>query len=171
MLKQESVWEFVANFFQFRRKNIFLLPLQVPLMLQRSFLAWKKGRTGLRAASPLGVEAPSGLPETVNSVSFPPFLGSRGRLRAVVEDGGKVQVQSHSNVRLSQLHSLSQILSRSSGSVKSKRSLTEARRMSNGWLHKAPVRDFDSILSLHTPEHYLEPYRKTICGEPMSLSL
>ncbi|KAG6692220.1 hypothetical protein I3842_10G103700 [Carya illinoinensis] len=143
----------------------------VPLMLQRSFLAWKKGRTGLRAASPLGVEAPSGLPETVNSVSFPPFLGSRGRLRAVVEDGGKVQVQSHSNVRLSQLHSLSQILSRSSGSVKSKRSLTEARRMSNGWLHKAPVRDFDSILSLHTPEHYLEPYRKTICGEPMSLSL
>lgn len=137
-------------------------------MLQRSFLPWKKGRSGLNAAS-----FPSGLPETADSVSFPPVFGSRGRLRATVENCGKFQLQDHSNVRLSQLRLPSQILSSSSGSVKFKRSVTEPRRISNfGWLHKAPVREFDSILSLHTPEHYLEPYRKTIiCGEPLPLSL
>ncbi|GLT61243.1 hypothetical protein SLA2020_339650 [Shorea laevis] len=106
--------------------------------------------------------------KTVDTVSFPPVFGSKGRLRAG-QTHGKVHIRSHSSRRLSQLRSLSQILSCSSASGDSETSLTEPRRRSSCWLHRAPERDSDSILSLHTPMHYLEPYRETICDKPLSL--
>lgn len=138
-------------------------------MLQQSFLSWKKGRSTLKTIPSSCVECPTSLLEMVDSVSFPPALSSRGRLRAKGPKHGKDQALSRSNGRLSQLRSLSQILSRSSASVKSKRSLTEQCPWSHGWLHKAPESDFESLLSLHTTLQYFESYRETMCGEPLPL--
>jgi hypothetical protein len=136
-------------------------------MLQQSFLSWKEARSMQRAAPPTCVEGPSGRLRTVDSVSFPPVFSSKGRLKAG-QTLGKVQVRSHSSGRLSQLRSLSRILSHSSASGNSKTSLAEPRSSSSCWLHRAPVRDSDRILSLQTPMHYLEPYRETICDMPVS---
>uniref|UniRef100_A0A2N9GCA8 MORN repeat-containing protein n=1 Tax=Fagus sylvatica TaxID=28930 RepID=A0A2N9GCA8_FAGSY len=143
----------------------------IPSMLQQSFLSWKKGRSTLKAIPSSCVEGPAGLQETVDSVCFPLVFSSKGRLRALGQKHGKVQALTRSNGRLSQSRSLSQILACSSAPVNSKRSLTEPSKRSYGWLHKAPETDFDSILSLHTTLHYSEPFRETICGDPLPLPI
>lgn len=140
----------------------------MPSKLQELFLSWKKGRLMIKAASPSCVKGSSHL-KTVDSVSFPPVFGSKGRLRATGKTHGKVQVRSHLNGRFSQVDSLSQVLLNSSASTNSKRSPREPSTRTCGWLHKAPEAHSDSILSFHTPVHYLETYGETKFGEPLCL--
>jgi len=142
--------------------------LQVPSRLQQSFLTWKK-RLPQKATPSLCVESPNDLSGMVNSVSFPPVLGQKGRLRAESCADQRIQATNHSIGKMSRLHSLSRILSHPSASVNPRENLKKPRKQRHPWLHAAPERDSDSILSLHTQLYYLESYTNTIKYEPLPL--
>ena len=142
--------------------------LQVPSRLQQSFLVWKK-RLPQMATPFLCVENPNDLSGMVNSVSFPPVLGQRGgRLRAESCADQRFQATNHSIGKMSQLHSLSRILSHRSASENPRENLKRPRKQRRPWLHAAPERDSDSILSLHTQLYCLESYTNTIEYEPLT---
>ncbi|KAG5239255.1 protein TIC [Salix suchowensis] len=139
----------------------------VPSRLQQSFLVWKK-RLPQMATPSLCVENPNDLSGMVNSVSFPPVLGQRGgRLRAESCADQRFQATNHSIGKMSQLHSLSRILSHRSASENPRENLKRPRKQRRPWLHAAPERDSDSILSLHTQLYRLESYTDTIEYEPL----
>lgn len=140
----------------------------VPSRLQQSFLTWKK-RLPQNATPSLCVESPNDLSGMVDSVSFPPVLGQKGRLRAESCADQRIQATNHSIGKMSRLHSLSRILSHPSASVNPGENLKKPRKQRHPWLHAAPERDSDSILSLHTQLYYLESYTNTIKYEPLPL--
>ncbi|KAJ6906574.1 hypothetical protein NC652_024098 [Populus alba x Populus x berolinensis] len=140
----------------------------VPSRLQQSFLTWKK-RLPQKATPSLCVESPNDLSGMVNSVSFPPVLGQKGRLRAERCADQRIQATNHSIGKMSRLHSLSRILSHPSASVNPRENLRKPRKQRHPWLHAAPERDSDSILSLHTQLYYLESYTNTIKYESLPL--
>ncbi|KAF5187423.1 Tic-like protein [Thalictrum thalictroides] len=89
----------------------------VPFKLQDSFLSWKNGRCAT-TVTPSSPQNSIGLVEPLNLVSFPRVPAKYKSLKAV----GHKQVTSHkTNVRLSQLHSLSQVLSCSQSTMQRKR--------------------------------------------------
>lgn len=77
--------------------------------------------------------------KTVDSVSFPPMIGQKCRLKAAAKTHEKV------NASMSQTRSCS-VFSKNlrSGELK------ERRVSGDVWLHAAPERDLDNILSLHS---------------------
>ncbi|EXB37425.1 hypothetical protein L484_003295 [Morus notabilis] len=129
----------------------------VPSLLQQSFLSWKKRRSMVKATPPLCAECRIGFLQRPGSVSFPLVFGSKGKL--ITESQTPVlQSKNRSHGRIRRLRSLSQIPSHPSVPVtpKGSRKLRAARN--HAWLHIAPESELDTILSLHTPVHYLEQH-------------
>lgn len=141
---------------------------QVPSRLQQPFLAWKD-RLLQKPTPPLHLDGPNGHSGMVNSVSFPPILGQKGSLRAKSRTNQKFRARNQPTGKMSELRSLSRIISCPSASVNHKESLRMPRTHSHTWLHTAPERDSDRILSLHTQWCCLESHTNTIKCEPISL--
>ncbi|XWS28620.1 hypothetical protein CRYUN_Cryun25bG0086300 [Craigia yunnanensis] len=130
----------------------------VPSTLRQSILSLKQGRLPLKLHPPSSVENSNDLLKTFDSVSFPPVLVHKGRLRAFKPDHQKFQPQKHSSGQKSQLHSLCKILSCPSATDNTRSSLRRPRKHNHFELHAAPKEYSDSILSLHIPVCYLESY-------------
>ncbi|PIA54774.1 hypothetical protein AQUCO_00900983v1 [Aquilegia coerulea] len=126
----------------------------VPFKLQESFLSWKNGRCATTVTPPSSPQNSIGLVEPSSLVSFPREHTKHKSLKAV----GRKQVTPHkTNVRLSQLHSLSQVLS--SAQASTQQSKHPGKQKSLG--HKTQVTPemyFHTILSMHVPIHCLENY-------------
>ncbi|XWS71515.1 hypothetical protein CRYUN_Cryun03dG0144500 [Craigia yunnanensis] len=74
------------------------LVLAVPSTLRQSILSLKQGRLVLKFHPPSSVENSYDLLKTIGSVSFPPLLGHKGRLRAFKQDHQKFQPQNRALV-------------------------------------------------------------------------
>ncbi|XP_038992811.1 LOW QUALITY PROTEIN: protein TIC 100-like [Hibiscus syriacus] len=132
----------------------------VPSTLRESFLSLKQGKLPLKSHPPSRVENFYEPLRIIDSVSFPPMLGQKGRLRAFKPDHQKFQPQSRSSGKKSQLHSLCKILSCPSTTTRSR--LRQPQNLNHFEVHAAPEKCPDSILSLHMPVCYLETYGDTI---------
>lgn len=141
----------------------------VPSRLQQSFLAWKNSRAIPKTATSSCHEASCGILKAVDSVSFPPVVGPKVNLKAIKQRCLNFQAKISSTRRLSQLRPSSQISTHHSASMNIRISPREMRLRNNSWLHPAPERESDSILSLHTPWYHLKPNEETIRGEPLPL--
>jgi hypothetical protein len=122
------------------------LAFQVPSKLQQSFPFWNKvgSKPGLVPAQ--HIDHISDV-KTAGSVSFPPVIGQKGRLKAVGKAHEKVESRSYSGGRFLEASSMSQ----TRPCYTTSKSNSKERRMSgNMWLHAAPERDLDNILSLHS---------------------
>ncbi|XP_061345393.1 protein TIC 100 [Gastrolobium bilobum] len=123
----------------------------VPNKLQQSFSFWNKGGQKPELVPPLCVDRVSNV-KSVDSVSFRPLIGLKGSLKAV----GKTQW------RVKAISSLSQTRSRLLASPNSKSNLKEPGVSGDVWLHAAPERDLDSILSLHSSMYNYKEHRGTL---------
>ncbi|XP_057989895.1 protein TIC 100 isoform X1 [Hevea brasiliensis] len=139
----------------------------VPSGLQKSFLAWKN-RLPQKSTSSLPAEGPNVLPGEVNSVSFPAIIGQKGSLKAKSNVNQMFRSRNRSIGKMS-LHSLSRILLCPPASREPEKRLKISRKQSHAWLHAAPERDSDIILSLHTQVYCLESQAETTTCEPLSL--
>ncbi|PON46014.1 MORN motif [Parasponia andersonii] len=139
----------------------------VPFLLQQSFFSWKKNRSMAKATLPSCTESPSGLPQRVDLVSLP------GTKEKLIPKGQSIEFRTNNppNGRISRLRSLSHMKSHPSASVKQNGNTKQQRARSHTWLHMTPESELDNILSLHTPVHYLEQFKETKCGEPLSVSI
>ncbi|XP_065865825.1 protein TIC 100 [Euphorbia lathyris] len=134
----------------------------VPSRLQLPFSGWKN-RLPKKPSPTLPAEFPEDISVSVSSVSFPTITGRRGNLRARSHTYPKFQ---SSNRSVGKLHSLSQILSYPD-SVTPKKRQKMPRKQIHAWLHAAPERDSDSILSLHSQVNYLESHFEKAKSEPL----
>lgn len=132
---------FKHNVLNLKLQSIYLLILQVPSRLQESFLSWKERRSPPQTTPSSCNEDSSCDLHMIGSVSFFRLPPQNVSLRAARQGLGR-----HSRRRTSQLHSLSRVLC-----VNSQTNLKEQRPRSQNWLHAAPERDSDKILSLHIP--------------------
>ncbi|KAE9585798.1 hypothetical protein Lal_00010300 [Lupinus albus] len=132
----------------------------VPSKLLKSFSFWNKGGSKPELISPIYIDRFSKA-KTVDSVSFRPLIGQKCSLKAVGQTHGKVNTRSYSGRKLLDVHRLSQSRSCFLASEKSKNNLKAPRVSSDMWLHAAPERDLDSILSLHSTIYDFEEHRKT----------
>ncbi|XVF69096.1 hypothetical protein PTKIN_Ptkin11bG0053000 [Pterospermum kingtungense] len=130
----------------------------VPSTLRKSILSLKQGRLPLKSHPTANVENSDNLFKTIDSVSFPPVLGHKGRLRALKQEHQKLK---HSSGQKSQLHSLCKILSCPSAIANTRSSQRRPRKNNQFELHAAPMKYSDSILSLHIPVCYLESHIDT----------
>ncbi|XP_022755939.1 protein TIC 100 [Durio zibethinus] len=134
----------------------------VPSTLQQSILSLKQGRLPQKSHPSLIVENSSDLLKAIDSVSFPPVHGHKGRLRAFKQDHQKFQPQNHSSGQKSQLHSLCKILSCPLATTANTRSsLQKPSKHNHLGLHAVPKEYSDCILSLHVPVCCLESYTDT----------
>ncbi|KAF7805677.1 protein TIC 100 [Senna tora] len=138
----------------------------VPFKLQNPFSLLKKDKSKSELVAPLRIDSFSDL----KTVHFRQVIGQKGSLKAVGQIQGRVKARSHSNGKSFQVCSLSRAQCRSLGSTNSKSILKEARTKGDIWLHAAPDRDLDSILSLHTPLYNLK-HIETPCVDPAPLDL
>ncbi|XVF05238.1 hypothetical protein REPUB_Repub05bG0154900 [Reevesia pubescens] len=132
----------------------------VPSTLRQTILSLKQGTSPLKSHPPSSVENSNDLLKTIDSVSFPPVLGHKGRLRAFKQDHQKFQPQHRSSGQKSQLRSC-KILSCPSATANTRSSLKGPRKHNHFKLHAATKEYLDSILSLHIPVCYLESYADT----------
>lgn len=131
---------------------------QVPSLLHQSFLSWKKSRSTVKSTPPLYTECPGDFPQRPDSVSFPAVFGTQEKL-ITKSQTPQLQAKNRSNGRIRRLHPVSQIPLHLSVPVNPKRSRKLHRARNHAWLHTAPESELDTILSLHTPVHYLEQYK------------
>ena len=141
--------------------NIFLccLVYQIPSKLQLSFSFWNKGRSKPKPVPPPCIDSLSNM-KTVDSVNFRPVTSQNGSLKAVGKTHGKVKTRSSFGGKFLGVHS--QTRSHLLASANSSSNLKEPRVSSDMWLHAAPERDLDSILSLHSSLYYFEQHREII---------
>ncbi|KAE8691046.1 TIC100 protein [Hibiscus syriacus] len=131
----------------------------VPSTLRESFSSLKQVKLPQKSHPPSCVENSDEPVKMIGSVSFPPVLGQKGRLRAFKQDHQKFQPQSRSSGKKSHLHSLCKILSCPSTTTRSH--LRQPRNLDHFELRAAPEKYSDNILSLHIPVRYLETYGDT----------
>lgn len=118
------------------------------------------------------VEDPNRYLETVTSVHFPSAKHcDQGRLRSITQAHKKSQSRILPDRRVSELRSLSRILSGISPSISPKCATNESKANNQNWLHEVPKCDFDTIFSLQTPLGVSESFTDTIVVEPHCLSL
>jgi len=153
-------------FYEFELKtskfmNIFLsrLVYQVPSKLQQSFSFWNMGRSKLESGPLPNIDRSSNM-KTVCSVSFRPVISQKGSLKTVGKTRGKVKARS--SLRGKFLEVQSQTRSHLLASANSRSNLRRPRSSSDMWLHAAPERDLDSILSLHSSLYNFEQRRETV---------
>lgn len=141
--------------------NVFLsrLVYQVPSKLQQSFSFWNMGRSKLESCPLPSIDRSSNM-KTVCSVSFRPVTSQNGRLKTVGKSHGKVKEISSLRGKFLEVHS--QTGSHSWASSNSISNLQRQRSSSDRWLHAAPERDLDSILSLHSSLYNFEERRETV---------
>ncbi|KAG4981030.1 hypothetical protein AAZX31_12G171100 [Glycine max] len=125
----------------------------VPAKLQLSFSFWNKGRSKPESVPPPCTDRLSNM-KTVDSVNFRPVTSQNGSLKAVGKTHGKVKTRSSLGGKFLGVHS--QTRSHMLASANSRSNLKEPRVSSDMWLHAAPERDLDSILSLHSSLYYFE---------------
>ncbi|KAK7402078.1 hypothetical protein VNO78_14057 [Psophocarpus tetragonolobus] len=130
----------------------------VPFKLQQSFSFWNKGRSKVESVPPPCIDRFCNM-KTVDSVSFQPVTGL-GSLKAVGKTHGKVKARSSLGGKFLGVHS--QTRSHLLASENSKSSLKESRVSRAMWLHAAPERDLDRILSLHSPLYNFEQHREIV---------
>lgn len=123
------------------------LACQVPSKLQQSFSFWNKGRSKPELVCSRHTDGFSNV-KTVESVSFRPVIGLKGRLKAVGITHGRVSVRSCSGGNQTRSCSLA--------SADSHNNLKGPRVSGDLWLHGAPERDLDSILSMHSSMYNFE---------------
>ncbi|KAK7324886.1 hypothetical protein VNO77_28792 [Canavalia gladiata] len=133
----------------------------VPSKLQLSFSFWNKGGSKLESVPPPCIDRFSNV-KTVDSVSFRPLTGQKGSLKAVGRTHGKIKARSYLGGKFLGVHSLSRCRSHFLASANSRSNLKEPRVSSDMWLHAAPERDLDSILSLHSSLYNFEEHRETV---------
>ncbi|KAJ8768183.1 hypothetical protein K2173_021123 [Erythroxylum novogranatense] len=139
----------------------------IPSRLQQSILAWKENQLPKKPTHSLDLEGLCGVSRT-KSVNFRPIHGQKGRLRASFGENERLGARSHSCRKTSQLHSLSRTLC-PSACVKPNPRLIRPRTPSQTWLHAAPERDSDNVLSLHSQLSIFESYSCSVSSEPVSL--
>lgn len=129
---------------------IVYLAYQVPSKLQQSFTFWNKvgSKSGLVVPAQR-IDRTSDV-KTVASVSFPPLTGQKGRLKATGKTHEKVEARSYLGGKFLEVSSMSQTRSCYMASASSKSNSKEQRRNGGAWLHSAPKRDLDSVLSLNS---------------------
>ncbi|RDX60764.1 Protein TIC 100, partial [Mucuna pruriens] len=127
----------------------------VPSKLQQSFSFWNKGRSKSESVPPPCIDR-LGKMKTVDSVSFRPVTGQKGRLKAVGITHGKVKAKSSLAGKF--LRVPFQTRSYLLASANSRSNLKEPRVNCDMWLHAAPGRDLDSILSLHSSLYNFEQH-------------
>ncbi|TKY48614.1 MORN motif [Spatholobus suberectus] len=131
----------------------------VPFKLQQSFSFWNKGRSKPESVPPPCIDCSSNM-KTIDSVSFHPVTGQTGSLKAVGKTHGKVKARSSLGGKFLGVHS--QTRSHLLASANSRSNLKGPRVSSDMWLHAAPERDLDSILSLHSSLYNFKEHRETI---------
>ena len=137
------------------------LAYQVPCKLQQSFSFWSKGRSKPELVPPLRNDHINNV-KKVDSVSFRPVIGQKGSLKAVGRAHWRVTARSCSGGKFLEVRTLSNTRSRLLASANSKSNLKEPRASGVMWLHVAPERDLDSILSLHSSMYNFEEHRGTV---------
>ncbi|MED6210806.1 hypothetical protein PIB30_067637 [Stylosanthes scabra] len=131
----------------------------VPCKLQQSFSFWNKGRSKLEPKA-LHSDCTSDL-KTVDSVRFRQVTAQNVGLKAIGKAHRSVKAISSSGGKFSEAWS-SKTRSHFLDSGNSKRNLMEPRDSSIMWLHEAPERDIDSILSLHSSICSFQDHRDTV---------
>ncbi|KAG2371481.1 Protein TIC 100 [Vigna angularis] len=131
----------------------------VPSKLQQSFSFWNMGRSKLESGPLPSIDRSSNM-KTVCSVSFRPVTSQKGRLKTLGKTHGKVKEISSLRGKFLEVHS--QTGSHSWASSNSISNLQRRRSSSDRWLHAAPERDLDSILSLHSSLYNFEQRRETV---------
>ncbi|KAK4255203.1 hypothetical protein QN277_008228 [Acacia crassicarpa] len=140
----------------------------VPFRMQSPFSLLKKGKSKSQSVPPLSIDGFSNV-RTFDSVSFRPVIGQKRRLKAIGQTLGRINVKSHSDKKCFKVRSSSRTQCHSLDSSGFRNKLEEPRTNSAMWLHTAPERDLDSVLSLHTPAHNLKHIEKQCIGERDSL--
>ncbi|XP_027341047.1 protein TIC 100 [Abrus precatorius] len=133
----------------------------VPSKLQQSFSFWNMGGSKQESV-PTPCIAHFRNVKTADSVTFRPVTGQKGRLKTVGKTHGKVKARSSLDGKFLGVCSLSQTRSRLLVSANSRSNLKESRVGSDMWLHAAPERDLDCILSLHSSLYNFEEHRATV---------
>ncbi|WCJ41711.1 MORN (Membrane Occupation and Recognition Nexus) repeat-containing protein [Euphorbia peplus] len=128
----------------------------VPSKLQLPFSGWRN-RLPEKPTPTLPSESPEDISVRISSVSFPTITTRRGSLKSKIHPYPKFQSNNRSIGKTSHLHSLSQILACPDSATRKKRQKTP-RNQTGAWLHTAPERDSDSILSLHSQVSCLESH-------------
>ncbi|KAI5412380.1 protein TIC 100 [Lathyrus oleraceus] len=118
----------------------------VPSKLQQSFTFWNKVGPKPALVPLQRIDRTS----EVASVSFPLVTGQKGRLNATGKTKEKVEARSYLGGKFLEVSSMSKTRSCYMASASSKSNSKEQRRSGNAWLHSAPERDLDSILSLNS---------------------
>ncbi|ESW22100.1 hypothetical protein PHAVU_005G127300 [Phaseolus vulgaris] len=126
----------------------------VPSKLQQSFSFWNMGRSKLESGPPPSIDRSK--MKTVCSVSFRSLTSQKGSLKTV----GKLKARSSLRGKILEVHS--QTRSHLSSSANSISNLQRPRSSSDVWLHAAPERDLDSILSLHSSLYNFEQRREIV---------
>lgn len=140
--------------------NVLSLSCQVPSKLQQSFLFWNKGGSKPELVSAQRIDRSRDV-KTVDSVRFPPVISQKGRLKAVGKTHEKVKARSYLGGKFIEVSAMPQTRSRYMASASSKSNLKERRVSGDAWLHAAPERDLDRILSLHSLMYNFEQHRET----------
>nr|KYP51840.1 hypothetical protein KK1_026365 [Cajanus cajan] len=133
----------------------------VPSKLQQSFSFWNKGRSKPASVPSPCIDHYSNV-KTVDSISFPLVIGQKGSLKAVGKTYGKVKARSSLGGRFLAVRLLSKTRSHLLASANYRSNLKEPRVSSDMWLHAAPERDLDSILSLHSSLYNFEQHRESV---------
>lgn len=125
---------------------VIYLACQVPSKLQQSFTFWNKVGPKPALVPPQRIDRTS----EVASVSFPLVTGQKGRLNATGKTKEKVEARSYLGGKFLEVSSMSKTQSCYMASASSKSNSKEQRRSGNAWLHSAPERDLDMVLSLNS---------------------
>ncbi|XP_028776973.1 protein TIC 100, partial [Neltuma alba] len=136
----------------------------VPFRMQSPFFLLKKGKSKSQSTPPLSADDFSNV-RTFDSVSFRPVIGQKRSLKAIGQTLGRVKVKSHSDRKCFKVRSLSRTPCHSPDSSSFRNKLEETGTRRGMWLHTAPGRDLDSVLSLHTPVHSLKHIERECVGE------
>ncbi|CAJ1955801.1 unnamed protein product [Sphenostylis stenocarpa] len=130
----------------------------VPSKLQQSFSFLNKRRSKPESAPLTNIDRGSNM--KVHSISFRPLTSQKGGFKAVGKTHGKVKATSSVRGKFLEVHS--QTRSHLLASANSRSSLKGPRGSSDMWLHAAPERDLDSILSLHSSLYNFEQRRDSV---------
>ncbi|KAL5081870.1 hypothetical protein RYX36_010291 [Vicia faba] len=122
----------------------------VPSKLQQSFTFWNKVGSKPGLIPPAQRTDRTSDVKTVSSVSFPPATGQKGRLKATGKTQEKAEARSYLGGKFLEVSAMSQTRSCYMASASSKSISKEQRRSGDVWLHSAPERDLDSVLSLNS---------------------
>lgn len=126
------------------------MALQVPFKLQNPFTLFKKGKSKSELVPPSLIDGFSNM-KRVDSVSFRPVISQKRSLKAVGQTQGRIKARIRSDGICFRVCSSSQTQCWSLHSANSKSNSKYPRMKGNMWLHAAPEKDVDSVLSLHTP--------------------